>query len=53
MSLEKLYELTSFILSTFNPVWYEAKMDVYKAVLENKVKNIDEFLMLHECIQQD
>ena len=25
MSLKKLYELTSFILSTFNPVWYEAK----------------------------
>ena len=131
MSLEKLYELTSFILSTFNPVWYEAKevvndegktvwfhgfetmitgelwnvdlwffdketiadaekycdtisentsqeqkdiivsikselisrglysfehytsMDVYKAVLENNVKNTDEFLILHECIQQD
>ena len=28
-------------------------MDVYKAVLENNVKNTDEFLILHECIQQD
>ncbi len=28
MSTEKLYELTSFILDTFHPVWYEAKKDV-------------------------
>ena len=28
MSTEKLYELTSFILNTFHPVWYEAKKDV-------------------------
>ena len=28
MSKEKLYELTSFILRTFHPVWYEAKKDV-------------------------
>ncbi len=25
MSLEKLYELTAWILDTFHPVWYEAK----------------------------
>ena len=25
MTLDKLYELTSFILDTFHPVWYEAK----------------------------
>ena len=25
MSLEKLYELSAFILNTFHPVWYEAK----------------------------
>ena len=28
MSTEKLYELTSFILRTFRPVWYEAKKEV-------------------------
>ncbi len=28
MTTEKLYELTSFILNTFHPVWYEAKKDV-------------------------
>lgn len=25
MSIEKLYELTGFILQTFHPIWYEAK----------------------------
>lgn len=28
MTTEKLYKLTSFILNTFHPVWYEAKKDV-------------------------
>lgn len=28
MSTEKLYELTSFILRTFRPMWYEAKKDI-------------------------
>lgn len=28
MSIEKLYELTSYILNTFHPVWYEAKKEV-------------------------
>ena len=28
MSIEKLYEFTSFILRTFHPVWYEAKKEV-------------------------
>ena len=28
MSTEKLYELTSFILRTLSPVWYEAKKEV-------------------------
>ena len=28
MLKEKLYELTSFILRTFHPVWYEAKKEV-------------------------
>lgn len=28
MSTEKLYELTSFILCTFKPVWYEAKEEI-------------------------
>ena len=28
MSLEKLYDLTAFVLKTFHPVWYEAKEEV-------------------------
>ena len=28
MSLDKLYELSSFILNTFHPIWYEAKEEV-------------------------
>lgn len=28
MSLEKLYQLTGFILEKFHPVWYEAKQEV-------------------------
>jgi hypothetical protein len=28
MSKEKLYELTKYIIETFNPVWYEAKQEV-------------------------
>lgn len=28
MSLDKLYELSSFIINTFHPLWYEAKEEV-------------------------
>lgn len=28
MSLEKLYELTAYIIRTFQPVWYEAKEEI-------------------------
>lgn len=28
MSLDKLYELTTFIINTFHPVWYEAKEEI-------------------------
>ncbi len=28
MSLDKLYELSTFIINTFHPVWYEAKEEV-------------------------
>ena len=28
MSLEKLYELSSYIMKTFQPVWYEAKEEI-------------------------
>ncbi len=28
MSLDKLYELSAFIMNTFHPVWYEAKEEV-------------------------
>lgn len=51
MSTEKLYELNSFILNTFHPVWYEAKKDVidgktvwfhgFETELLGKLCNID------------
>ena len=28
MSLDKMYELSAFIMSTFKPVWYEAKEEI-------------------------
>ena len=28
MSLEKVYQLSDFIMKTFHPVWYEAKQDI-------------------------
>lgn len=28
MSLDKLYELTDFVLKTFHPFWYEAKQEI-------------------------
>ena len=28
MSLEKLYDLTAFVIKTFKPTWYEAKQEV-------------------------
>ena len=28
MSLEKIYELSTFIINTFHPVWFEAKEEV-------------------------
>lgn len=31
MSNKKLYELTKYIIDTFNPVWYEAKQEVNEA----------------------
>ena len=31
MSLNKLYELSAFIMSTFKPVWYEAKEEINEA----------------------
>ena len=32
MSLDKMYELSSFIMSTFHSVWYEAKEEIMKQV---------------------
>ena len=31
MSLDKMYELSSFIMNTFHPVWYEAKEEINDA----------------------
>lgn len=35
MSLDKLYDLSDFILKTFKPIWYEAKQ-----VVDNQGKNM-------------
>ncbi len=35
MSLEKLHQLTNYILNNFNPTWYEAKEEINEA--DNKV----------------
>ena len=51
-SLEKIYQLTAFILETFHPVWYEAKQEVtgegntvwfqgFEFYIENELFNVD------------
>ncbi len=61
MSLEKLYELTSFILKTFHPVWYEAKQEVngegntvwfhgFELLIEDELFNIDVWFFNRETI---
>lgn len=52
MKFEKLYELTAFILKTFQPTWYEAKQEInddgdtvwfhgFEFLIENDLFNID------------
>lgn len=52
MSLDKLHQLTNYILNTFNPTWYEAKEEIneqgnkvwfqgFEFYLDNELWNID------------
>lgn len=52
MSLDKLYELSSFILDTFHPTWYEAKEEIseegktvwfhgFETIITGELWNID------------
>lgn len=61
MSLEKLYELTAFILKTFQPVWYEAKQEVnhegntvwfqgFEFKIEDDLFNVDVWFFNRETI---
>lgn len=60
MSTEKLYKLTSFILNTFHPVWYEAKKDIvdgksawfhgFETEVLSKLWNIDIWFFDNETI---
>lgn len=63
MSLEKLYELTSFVVSTFNPIWYEAKQEVndngnivwfhgFEFQIEDELFNVDIWFFNRETIEK-
>ena len=61
MTTEKLYALTSELLTTFNPSWYEAKHEIhdgnnvwfhgFEAMLFNELWNIDIWFFNEESIQ--
>lgn len=61
MSLEKLYELSSFILNTFHPTWYEAKEEInedgktvwfhgFETMITGELWNIDLWFFDRETI---
>lgn len=61
MSLEKLYELTSFVLKTFHPIWYEAKQELdaegytvwfhgFEFQIEDELFNIDVWFFNRDTI---
>ncbi|MCH5351015.1 MAG: hypothetical protein J1F39_03495 [Clostridiales bacterium] len=63
MSLEKLHELTAFILKTFNPTWYEAKQEVddigntvwfhgFEFIIEDELFNVDVWFFDREAIKR-
>lgn len=62
MSLEKLYDLTAFVLKTFKPTWYEAKREVnsngntvwfhgFEFQIEGELFNIDIWFFNREMIE--
>lgn len=63
MSLEKLYELTRYVLDVFHPVWYEAKEEVtdegktvwfhgWEAVIDGELWNFDIWFFDMETIAE-
>ena len=61
MSLDKLYELSTFIISTFHPLWYEAKEEVnavgkrvwfhgFETIVTGELWNIDLWFFDKETI---
>lgn len=62
MSLDKMYELSSFIMNTFHPVWYEAKEEIddvgkrvwfhgFETMITGEVWNIDLWFLNKETIE--
>lgn len=63
MTLEKLYSLTNYILTTFHPTWYEAREEVndegktvwfhgFHSIIDNQVWNFDLWFFDKETIQK-
>ena len=61
MSLDKMYELSAFIMSTFKPVWYEAKEEInaegkkvwfhgFETMITGELWNIDLWFLDKETI---
>lgn len=63
MSLPKLYQLTKFILDTFEPTWYEAKEEIneqgnkvwfqgFEFYLDNELWNVDIWFFNKDIIEK-
>ncbi len=63
MSIDKLYQLTGFILNHFNPTWYEAKEEIneqgdkvwfhgFEFYLDNELWNVDIWFLNKDSIEQ-
>lgn len=63
MSLEKLHQLTNYILNNFNPTWYEAKEEIneqgnkvwfhgFEFYLDNELWNVDIWFLDKETIEK-
>lgn len=63
MSLEKLHQLTNFILNNFSPTWYEAKEEIneqgnkvwfhgFEFYLDNELWNVDIWFLDKNSIQK-
>lgn len=63
MSLDKLYQLTNYILNNFNPTWYEAKEEInehgnkvwfhgFEFYLDNKLWNVDIWFLNKDTIEK-